>query len=217
VNLILFGPPGSGKGTQSERLVSDYAMTHVSTGDALRKAIKARTPVGLKAQEVIERGELVDDDLVTELLRSIIAPLRGQTDSFLFDGYPRTVEQIKRLSALCEELNLTEPAVINLHVPEETIILRLTGRRICAHCGATFNVYFRPTRAAGICDVCSGPLTKRVDDSPETTRERLRVYHNQSSPVIEHYAEHGQLYTIDATGSADEVYRKIRKVIEENY
>ena len=217
MNLVLFGPPGSGKGTQSERLVAEYAMTHISTGAALRAAIRARTPLGQKAQAIIERGELVDDDMVTDLLRSIIVPHRGETDSFLFDGYPRTLEQIDRLDKICGEFNLTPPAVINLHVPEETIILRLTGRRICGDCGATFNIYFKPTRATGICDVCAGPLTKRIDDSPEATRERLRVYHMQSAPVIEGYAERGALYTIDATGATEDVYRKIKKVIEENY
>ncbi|MCC5877161.1 MAG: adenylate kinase [Candidatus Sumerlaeia bacterium] len=217
MNLVLFGPPGSGKGTQSERLVHHYSMTHISTGDALRAAIRARSPLGIKAQEVISRGELVDDDMVTDLLESIIAPKRKDTDSFLFDGYPRTVEQVHRLDGLCETLNLVPPAVINLHVPEETILLRLTGRRICGHCGATFNAYFRPTRVAGVCDVCSGPLTKRVDDSPETTRERLRVYSSQSAPVLDTYGERGVLYTIDATAGADDVYRKITRIIEENY
>ena len=192
-------------------------MTHISTGDALRAAIRSKTEVGLKAQAVIERGELVNDDLVTELLCSIIAPLRANTDSFLFDGYPRTVEQAHRLANICEQFRLAQPAVINLNVPEETLILRLTGRRICADCKATFNIYFRPTRQAGVCDVCSGPLTKRVDDSPETTRERLRVYHEQSAPVLGLYQERGVLYNIDATGSSDDVFRKVTAVIEENY
>jgi adenylate kinase len=217
MNLVLFGAPGSGKGTQSERLVKGYGLTHISTGDALRAAIKLKNDVGLKAQAVIERGELVNDDIVTDLLRSIIAPQRASTDSFLFDGYPRTLDQVGRLEALCEEFRLQVPAVINLHVSEETLILRLTGRRICADCKATFNIYFKPVRHAGVCDVCAGPLTKRVDDSPETTRERLRVYYAQSQPVLDVYAELGRLYTIDASGSSDEVFKKIARIIEENY
>ena len=217
MNLILFGPPGSGKGTQSERIVAKYRMTHISTGDALRTAIRNKTEVGLRAQQIMESGELVGDDLVTDLLRDIIRPLRSKTASFLFDGYPRTLEQVKRLEMLCEEFDLPDAAVINLEVPEETLILRLTGRRICGSCGATYNIYFWPTRQAGLCDNCAGPLTKRVDDSPETVRERLRVYHGQCSPVLEHYRGHGQLYTIDATGGADEVFQKICRVIEENY
>lgn len=217
MNLVLFGPPGSGKGTQSERVVKQFAMTHISTGDALRAAIRKRTEVGLKAQLVIERGELVGDEIVTELLRSIISPLRSSTDSFLFDGYPRTLDQVGYLARICDEFMLTPPAVINLHVPEETLMLRLTGRRICADCKATFNIYFKPTRQAGVCDVCAGPLTKRVDDSPETTRERLRVYHDQTAPVLDLYAEQDRLYTIDATGATDEVFKKIAKIIEDNY
>ncbi len=217
MNLVLFGPPGSGKGTQSERIVKQYALTHISTGDALRAAIRNKTEVGLKAQAVIERGELVGDALVTELLRDIIRPLRPMTESFLFDGYPRTGAQVEQLGILCDEFALAPPTVINLHVPEETLILRLTGRRICADCKSTYNIYFKPTRQAGVCDNCAGPLTKRVDDNPETTRERLRVYHEQSSPVLRIYGEQGMLYTIDATGSSDDVFRKISRIIEENY
>lgn len=217
MNLVLFGPPGSGKGTQSERLVKHYRMTHISTGDALRVAIRQRSELGLLAQSLIERGELVGDDLVTDLLRAIIQPLRDQTDSFLFDGYPRTVNQTGSLERICDEFLLTQPACINLHVPEESLILRLTGRRICADCKAVFNIYFKPTRHAGVCDNCAGPLTKRVDDNPETVRERLRVYHDQSAPVLDYYRDHGVLYTIDATGSSDEVFRKITRIIEENY
>ncbi len=198
MNLVLFGPPGSGKGTQSKRVCEKYHITHISTGDALRAAIRNKTEMGLKAQAVIEKGELV-------------------SDSFLFDGYPRTVSQIDLLEKLCEEFRLSAPVVINLEVPEETLILRLTGRRICADCGAVFNVYFQPTRQAGVCDVCAGPLTKRVDDNTETTRERLRVYQEQSAPVLNVYRERGQLYSIDATGGSDEVNAKIFKIIELNY
>lgn len=217
MNLVIFGPPGSGKGTQSDLLVRHHGLTHISTGDALRSAIRNKTELGLRARAVIEKGELVDDDLVTDLLRQIIKPKLSETGSFLFDGYPRTINQVQKLEVLCEEFSLGTPAVINLHVPEETLMLRLTGRRICGDCKATFNVYFQPTRQAGVCDVCSGPLTKRVDDHPETVRERLRVYQEQSAPVLEYYGERGVLYTIDATGSADEVFQKISTIIEENY
>lgn len=217
LNLILFGPPGSGKGTQSSRLVAHYGMTHISTGDALRAAIRNKTEIGMRAQAIMERGALVGDDLVTELLGSIIGQHRETTDSFLFDGYPRTRQQVKNLDELIEEYNLSPPAVIVLDVPDETLILRLTGRRICAHCRAVFNIYFSPARQNGVCDVCAGPLMKRVDDNPETTRERLRVYHEQSRPVLDLYSDRGLLYTIDATGNAEEVFRKINAVIEENY
>jgi adenylate kinase len=217
VNLVLFGPPGSGKGTQSQRLVELYSMSHISTGDALREAIRSRSEIGLKAQAVISRGELVGDEMVTDLLRSKIAPLRATTDSFLFDGYPRTVAQAELLNGICKEFRLESPAVLNLHVPEEMLMRRLTGRRICPSCGAVFNIYFKPTHQAGVCDVCSGPLVKRVDDDSDTTRERLRVYHAQSSPVLDYYAERGVLYTIDANGSTDEVFAKVRQVIEGHY
>ena len=217
MNLVLFGPPGSGKGTQSQRLVELYSLSHISTGDALREAIRRRTPIGLQAQAVIARGELVSDALVTSLLREKIAPLRETTDSFLFDGYPRTVTQAETLHEICEEFRLQQPATLNLHVPDEMLIRRLTGRRICPSCGAVFNIYFKPSTLSGVCDVCAGPLVRRVDDDPETTRERLRIYHEQSSPVLDYYAERGVLYTIDANGSTEEVFAKIRHVIEEHY
>jgi adenylate kinase len=217
VNLVLFGPPGSGKGTQSQRLVESYSLAHISTGDALREAIRKRTPLGLKAQAIIARGELVSDELVTSLLREKIAPLRGNTDSFLFDGYPRTVPQAHTLAEICDEYQLQLPATLNLHVPEELLIRRLTGRRICPSCGEVFNIYFKPSTLSGVCDICAGPLVKRVDDDPDTTRERLRIYHDQSAPVLDFYAERGVLYTIDANGPTDEVFAKIRSVIEEHY
>ncbi|MBI1292752.1 adenylate kinase [bacterium] len=217
MNLVLFGPPGSGKGTQSQRLVESYSLSHISTGDALREAIRKRTPLGLQAQAIIARGELVSDALVTSLLREKIAPLRENTDSFLFDGYPRTVPQAATLAEICDEFRLQPPATLNLHVPDELLIRRLTGRRICPSCGEVFNIYFKPSTLAGVCDVCAGPLVKRVDDDPETTRERLRIYHDQSSPVLDYYAERGVLYTIDANGTTDEVFEKIRSVIEEHY
>ncbi len=217
MNLVIFGPPGSGKGTQSDLIVEHYGMTHISTGDALRQAIRNKTELGLKAQAIIEKGELVSDDIVTGLLREIIGSKRGQTASFLFDGYPRTLNQARQLEETCEEFSLSQPTLLNLHVPDETLMLRLTGRRICADCKATFNIYFHPTRQAGVCDVCSGPLTKRVDDQPETVRERLRVYREQSSPVLEYYEDQGRLYTIDAAGNPQEVFRKIAAIFEENY
>ena len=217
MSLIIFGPPGSGKGTQSEHIAKKFAMKHISTGDALRNALREKTPVGLKAKAVMESGELVSDDIVTDLLREIIRPLRPKTDRFLFDGYPRTVEQVNRLDGLIEEFDLPKPLVINLEVPEDLIMRRLTGRRVCENCGATYNVYFDPPEKEGICDRCGGPLTKRSDDEPETVRERLRVYNAQSSPVLDIYRQRGRFHSIDATGSAEEVFNEVSRIIEENY
>lgn len=217
MNLVLFGPPGSGKGTQSQLLVGHYRLTHISTGDALRAAIRARTPLGLAAKAVIERGELVSDEMVTDMLRSMIRPLREQTDSFLFDGYPRTIQQLHNLDVLVEEFTLTRPAVINLQVSDETLVLRMTGRRICAECKNTFNVYFSPPKNAGVCDVCQGPLLKRVDDNVESISERLRIYHEQSGPVLAEYESRGQLITLDGTEPSQVVFAKIGAALSEFY
>ncbi len=216
MNLVIFGPPGSGKGTQSERIARHYGMTHLSTGDALRQAIRNRTEVGLRAKAVMEKGELVSDEIVNGVLREIIGQKRGESDGFLFDGYPRNIEQARQLDTICGEFSLSHPSVMNLDVPEENLLLRLTGRRICGQCKATYNIHFQPTRQAGVCDECSGPLIKRADDEPDTVRERLRVYKEESAPVLDYYGELGRLHTLDAAGDSDQVFEKITSIIEEN-
>lgn len=217
MNLVLFGPPGSGKGTQAQKVCQAFRLRHISTGDELRAAIIAKSPVGLRASEIMARGELVSDELVTELLRTAIVARRAETDSFLFDGYPRTTSQVGQLDQLCEEQKLQQPAVVLLHVPDETLLLRMTGRRICTECKRSYNVYFSPSRRSGVCDFCHAPLMKRVDDNAETIRERLKIYHDQSVPVLKQYEKRGVLATIDATGDTELVFQKISRILEQYY
>jgi len=217
VNLVLFGPPGAGKGTQAQRICEKYHLTHLSTGDAIRAAIRAGNAFGEKVRETVERGELIPDDMVTDLVIEFVKEKRPQTDSFLFDGFPRTTAQIGALDGICERFNLTPAAVVNLEVPESILMLRITGRRICLECKKTFNIYLNhPPKESG-CDIMVCPLLQRADDKPETVRERLRVYHAQTEPVLHDYEMRGNLATINGTGDTEDVFERICTILAEHY
>ncbi|MDX2177821.1 MAG: nucleoside monophosphate kinase [Candidatus Sumerlaeia bacterium] len=209
MNVILFGPPGSGKGTQSKLLVERVGFTHLSTGEALRNAVGQRTRRGLEAEGIMATGSLVPDALVTEILADLIAHYRPDSDSFLFDGYPRTVSQVSLFDALLKEYRLAEPKVVNLSVPEGYLVARLSGRWMCTRCKATFNVHFKPVAQAGVCDACGGQLVQRPDDKPETVVERLRVYREMTAPVFDEYKRRGWIETVDGVGRQETVYGRI--------
>ncbi len=213
MNVIIFGPPGSGKGTQSKLLVDRLGFTHLSTGDALRNAVAQRTRHGKEAQAIMERGELVPDVLVTEILADLIGMFRNETDSFLFDGYPRTLVQVEQFDRLCEEYHLTQPKVVNLDVDPTRLIARISGRRLCSKCKATYNVHFAAPAREGICDQCGSALIQRPDDTTETVTERLRVYESISRPVLEAYRTRGWLSVLDGTGRTETVYERILQAI----
>ncbi|MCB2155405.1 adenylate kinase [bacterium] len=217
MNLVLFGPPGSGKGTQSELVCEKFHLSHLSTGEAMRAAIRAGTDLGKRVKAIVERGELVPDELVSEVVDKIVVEKRPSTDSFLFDGYPRTVSQVADLDRICEFHTLSSPAIVNLEVPSEILMLRLTGRRLCSECRRTYNVYFDPPKQTGVCDLCHGPLMKRVDDTPETVKERLEVYEQQTKPVLHEYDNRHVLSNIDGTGTTQEVFERIRAILAEQY
>ncbi|MBI5154956.1 adenylate kinase [Candidatus Poribacteria bacterium] len=217
MNLVLFGPPGAGKGTQSQLACQKFHLHHLSTGDAIRAAIRQGTEFGQKVKSLVECGELIPDDMVTELVRRVVAGIRGNTDSILFDGYPRTVEQVRDLDQILEEYNLSQPAIVNLEVPDEILMLRMTGRRICTECRRTYNVYLNPTRIPGVCDNCGGPLMQRVDDNADTVKERLRVYSWQTKPVLQLYENRGALNNIDGTGASQDVFARICDILTEQY
>ena len=213
MNLLIIGAPGAGKGTMSDLLINTYHLVHVSTGDMLRAAVKAGTPVGLKAQEYMNKGALVPD----EVIHDIIVERLSQDDikaGFLFDGYPRTIAQAQDLDLILKEIGLKIDAVINLNIEDDELIKRITGRRLCPTCGEIFNIYYKAPAKEGICDKCGAELITRKDDNLESLTVRLQEYHKNTQPVIEYYDKAGLVANVDAKQGVDEVFDDIRKLLE---
>jgi len=213
MNLLIIGAPGAGKGTMSDLLINTYHLVHVSTGDMLRAAVKAGTPVGLKAQEYMNKGALVPD----EVIHDIIVERLSQDDikaGFLFDGYPRTIVQAQDLDLILKEIGLKIDAVINLNIEDDELIKRITGRRLCPTCGEIFNIYYKAPAKEGICDKCGAELITRKDDNLESLTVRLQEYHKNTQPVIEYYEKAGLVANVDAKQGVDEVFGDIRKLLE---
>lgn len=214
LRAVLLGPPGAGKGTQAVRLVEKYEIPHISTGDIFRKNIKEGTELGKKAQEYMNAGALVPDELVVDLVKD-----RLQQDDckngFLLDGFPRTIFQAEKLDEFLSESNLKMDIVINLKVEKEALIKRLTGRRVCKDCGASYHIVNIPPKKEGVCDICGGELIQRKDDNIETVENRINVYEEQTAPLIEYYKEAGSLVDFDGEASLDEVFDAIVQAIGE--
>ena len=213
MNLLIIGAPGAGKGTMSDLLINTYHLVHVSTGDMLRAAVKAGTPVGLKAQEYMNKGALVPD----EVIHDIIVERLSQDDikaGFLFDGYPRTIAQAQDLDLILKEIGLKIDAVINLNIEDDELIKRITGRRLCPTCGEIFNIYYKAPAKEGVCDKCGAKLIQRKDDNLESLTVRLEEYHKNTQPVIEYYEKAGLVANVDAKQGVDEVFGDIRKLLE---
>ncbi|ESS05418.1 MAG: adenylate kinase [uncultured archaeon A07HB70] len=202
--IILLGPPGAGKGTQSTRLAEEYDVDHVTTGDALRANRDVETDHGTP-REYMEAGELVPDPVVNEIVVEALA----DADGFVLDGYPRNLDQAEFLADIVDL-----DTVASLSVPEDELVRRLTGRRICPDCDATYHVEFAPPAEAGSCDDCGAELTQRDDDTEDTVRERLRVYEENTAPVVDHYRETGKLTEVDGDGTPDEVFTALRETVE---
>lgn len=211
MNLILLGPPGAGKGTQAEYISEKFNLAHTSTGDILRAAIKAETEVGKKAKEFVESGKLVPDSIILDLIEEVIK--KSEKEGFLFDGFPRTIEQAEGLEKLLKNNNMKIDRVLNLKVESEAIIKRLVSRRVCGNCKATYNLLSKPPKKEGICDVCGGKLIQRKDDSRDVIENRINVYNKQTKPLIEFYKERGILSDIDAGKTPDEVDNEIQEVL----
>ena len=209
MNILLFGPPGAGKGTQSSLLVERRGMKQISTGDLFRAAIKNKTPLGLKVKEILDRGQLVSDDLTVGLVEEALSSLSGKP--FILDGFPRTVAQADALALLLKRKNLRLDRVISLQVPNELLMGRLTGRRVCKNCGTTYHVDAKPPKVGNVCDVCGGEVVQRADDRPEAISTRLEAYDSSTRPLKAYYSDRKLLREIDGTGDTEDVFRRVSK------
>ena len=212
LNLILFGPPGAGKGTQADRLQSDFQLPFISTGDMLRANVKGSTELGAKAKEYMDAGELVPDDLIVAMAAERLQEGDAQ-DGFILDGFPRTIEQAKALDTQLSDLGRRVTAALLIDVPDEELVRRLSGRRMCVKSGHNYHVEFDPPKHEGICDQDGSRLIQRDDDKPDVIRNRLRVYHEQTEPLVEYYDEQGLMRRVDGTRQPAEVHDHIRAVI----
>lgn len=213
VNIILLGPPGAGKGTQAKRLVDERQMVQLSTGDMLREAKTSGTEMGNRVAEVMARGELVTDEIVIGLIEEkITGPAGG---GFIFDGFPRTLKQADALAALMNRTGQTLDAVIEMQVDDAALVARITGRFTCGNCGEVYHEVTKPTKAAGVCDVCgSSDLRKRADDNEDALKQRLMEYYKKTSPLIGYYYAKHQLSTVDGLAEMDAVSDAIASVLD---
>ncbi len=214
LNIVLLGPPGAGKGTQAELIVKKYGIPQISTGDIFRANIKNGTELGKKAKEYMDKGELVPDELVVDLVKDRLEQ-DDCKDGFMLDGFPRTVFQAEELTKIMGAKNLSIDYVLNIDVAPEKLIDRIAGRRVCKSCGATFNVNTKPTAKEGICDTCGGEVYQRADDNRETVENRINVYFAQTAPLIEYYEKAGVLATVNGDQAMNDVFSDITKVLGE--
>lgn len=214
MNIIIMGLPGAGKGTQAAKIIKKHSIPHISTGDMFRLAIKNETDLGKQAKEFMDQGELVPDEVTIGIVKERLS----QSDAkggFLLDGFPRTVEQAEALNKIMEELGSQIDQTIYVEVPEEELMNRLTGRRICETCGATYHLVFNPPKTEGICDLDGGKLYQREDDNPETVQNRLEVNVKQTAPLLDFYKELGVLSTVDGSKDIEEVFKEIDEILND--
>lgn len=214
MNIILMGPPGAGKGTQAEKLVTKYGLVQISTGDMFRKEMKEDSKLGVIAKFFIQYGHLVPDDITIDIVRERLSQ-NDFPNGFILDGFPRTVVQARSLESLAKELGFTIDAIINLDVDFDKLLKRLSGRRVCRECGATYNLVFKPSKVEGVCDICGGELYQRIDESEEAVKIRLQTYSRQTKPLIDYYTMKGQLINVNGDQAMDEVFKDIEKCLED--
>ena len=213
MKVIMLGAPGAGKGTQAKRLAAEYSIPHISTGDIFRANIKEGTELGKKAKAYMDAGQLVPDELVCDLVVDRIQQ-DDCKNGYLLDGFPRTIPQAEALDAAVEKLGEKIDYAVNIDVPDDNIINRMSGRRACVGCGATYHIVFNPPKVEDVCDVCGKSLILRDDDKPETVKTRLDVYHAQTQPLIDYYAGRGVLVTVDGTQNMDKVFADIKDILD---
>lgn len=212
MKIIMLGAPGAGKGTQAKKIAEKYQIPHVSTGDIFRSNIKEGTQLGRKAKEYMDQGALVPDELTIGMLMDRIQQ-EDCKNGYVLDGFPRTIPQAESLQKAITEMGQKIDFAINVDVPDENIINRMSGRRACISCGATYHIMYNPTKVPGICDVCGSELVLRDDDKPETVKKRLAVYHDQTKPLIDYYKEAGVLVNVDGTQELNKVFSDITDIL----
>lgn len=209
--LVFLGPPGAGKGTQAKLLSQRMGFLHLSTGDLLREAVKNQTPLGKKAKEYMDRGELVPDELIVQLIEETM-PKDGNV---ILDGFPRTVNQALALEEMLKGKGEKISKVLFFDVPDEVIIDRLSGRRVCSKCGAVYHVKYNPPKVEGVCDLCGGSLVQRNDDKEDVVKKRLEVYRKQTQPLIEFYQDRGIIYRLDAGKGVEELFEEVKGLVRD--
>jgi adenylate kinase len=212
MRIVMLGAPGSGKGTQAQRIQRDYGLLQISTGDLLRRAVAEQTELGKKAKAAMDAGELVKDEIVLGMIEERIAQ-PDAANGFLLDGYPRNRQQAEDLERVLERLGLKLDAAVLMDVDFDLLMKRLTGRRTCSKTGQVLNIYFSPPEELEACRKAGGELLQRADDNEETIRNRLQVYERQTAPLIEYYRERGLLKTVEASGEVDDVYARLKSAI----
>jgi len=209
MKLIFFGPPGAGKGTQAQKTSEEFNIPHISTGDILREAVKNETELGLKVKNILERGELVSDDIINKLVENKVVDM----DSFILDGYPRTIEQAKFLDQALEKANKEIDAIIMIDVSEEEIVNRITNRRVCPECGKVYNLLTLKPKEDMKCDLDGAKLIQRDDDKEDTVRDRYRVYKKNTEPVIEYYRKNKKIFTINGSKDIKDVTKELFNIL----
>lgn len=214
MKIIMLGAPGAGKGTQAKKIAEKYGIPHISTGDIFRANIKGGTELGMKAKSYMDQGQLVPDEVTIGMLLDRIS----QDDSkagYVLDGFPRTIPQAESLTAALKERGEKIDYAVNVDVPDENIVNRMSGRRACIGCGATYHILFNAPKTADVCDTCGEKLVLRDDDKPETVQKRLTVYHDQTQPLIDYYKKEGALVEVDGTQDMEKVFQDIVKILGE--
>ena len=212
MRAVLLGPPGVGKGTQAKLMMEQYGVPQVSTGDMLREAVAAGTPIGLSAKQYMDSGNLVPDEVIIGVVEERMKK-PDMREGFLLDGFPRTLPQAEALEGLLGRLNMPLDAVVAFEVDDEELVRRLGGRRTCPSCSATYHIHNAPPRVESVCDKCNGTLITRDDDQPDAIRNRLEVYKQLTQPLIDFYKQKGRLKTISALGGPQDIFRLVRQAL----